>query len=90
VETSLKFTFVLSARNESADSRMMFFGAATAQRHRFAVEHGFPCAISAKNSIEHYRRIRLSIGDQITVERLEALIGDLQAQKAALHPEQKQ
>jgi hypothetical protein len=25
--------------------------------------------------IEHYRRIRLSIGDQATVERLEALIG---------------
>jgi len=31
--------------------------------------------------IEHYRRIRLSIGDQTTVERLEAMIADLQAQK---------
>jgi hypothetical protein len=40
--------------------------------------------------IEHYRRIRLSIGDRITVERIEAMIGDLQAQKATLHPEQKQ
>ena len=40
--------------------------------------------------IEHYRRMRLSIGDQITVERIEALIVDLQAQKATLHPEQKQ
>ena len=40
--------------------------------------------------IEHYRRILLSIGDQITVERLAGLIGDLKAQKAALHPEQKQ
>jgi hypothetical protein len=39
--------------------------------------------------IEHYRRIRSSIGDQITIERIEALIGDLQAQKATLHPEQK-
>ncbi len=39
--------------------------------------------------IEHYRQILLSIGDQITVERLAGLIGDLQAQKAALHPEQK-
>ncbi len=40
--------------------------------------------------IEHYRLIRLSIGDRITIERIEALIGDLQAQKATLHPEQKQ
>jgi hypothetical protein len=34
-------------------------------------------------------RILLSIGDQITVERLAGVIGDLQAQKATLHPEQK-
>jgi len=40
--------------------------------------------------IEHYGRMLLSIGDQITVERIEALIADLQAQKATLHPEQKQ
>ena len=41
--------------------------------------------------IDHYRRMLLSIGDQVTVERIEALIADLQAQKAALHhPEQKQ
>ena len=40
--------------------------------------------------IEQYRKILLSIGDQITVERLAGLIGDLQAQKATLHPEQKQ
>jgi hypothetical protein len=40
--------------------------------------------------IDQYRRILLSIGDQITVERLAGLIGDLQAQKATLHPEQKQ
>jgi hypothetical protein len=40
--------------------------------------------------IEHYRLIPLSIGDQITVERIEALIEDLRAQKATLHPEQKQ
>jgi hypothetical protein len=32
----------------------------------------------------------LSIGDQITIERIEAMIGDLQAQKVTLHPEQKQ
>jgi hypothetical protein len=38
--------------------------------------------------IEHYQKMLLAIADQITVERLRALIGDLQAQKAALHPEQ--
>jgi len=32
----------------------------------------------------------LSIGDQVTVDRIKVLIGDLQAQKAALHPEPKQ
>jgi hypothetical protein len=39
--------------------------------------------------IEHYRRILSSIDDQITVDRIKAMIGDL-AQKATLHPEQKQ
>jgi hypothetical protein len=40
--------------------------------------------------IEHYQRILVSIGDRATVERLMAMIADLQAQKASLHPEQKQ
>jgi hypothetical protein len=40
--------------------------------------------------IEHYRKILLAIGDQLTVERIKALVEDLQAQKAALHPDQKQ
>ena len=39
--------------------------------------------------IEHYRQMLLSIGDQTTVERIKVLIEGLQAQKAALHPEQK-
>ena len=39
--------------------------------------------------IEHYETIVVSIGDRATVERLMAMIADLQAQKAALHPEQK-
>jgi hypothetical protein len=55
--------------------------------------NGFPMCDKCDEldkKIEHYRRIRLSIGDQITVERIEALIGDLQTQKAAFHPEQKQ
>jgi len=40
--------------------------------------------------IERYSRMLLSIGDQITVERIKALIGELQTQKATIHPEQKQ
>jgi len=40
--------------------------------------------------IDHYRLILLSIGDQITTSRIKAMIGDLQAQKATLHPESKQ
>jgi len=40
--------------------------------------------------IEHYRQMLMSIGDQTTVERIKVLIGDLRAQKATLHPEQKQ
>ena len=54
---------------------------------------GFPMCdkcVEVDKKIEHYRRILLSIGDQITFERLEALIADLREQKATLHPEQKQ
>jgi hypothetical protein len=40
--------------------------------------------------IEHYETMLVSIGDRVTVERLMALVEELQAQKAALHPEQKQ
>jgi hypothetical protein len=40
--------------------------------------------------IEHYETILVSIGDRATVERLMVMITGLQAQKAALHPEQKQ
>jgi hypothetical protein len=37
--------------------------------------------------IERYRRILLSISDQVTVDRTRQLIADLRDQKAALHPE---
>jgi hypothetical protein len=40
--------------------------------------------------IEHYETMIVSIGDRGTVERLMALVADLQVQKAALHPEQEQ
>jgi hypothetical protein len=42
------------------------------------------------NTIERYRRILLAIGDQLTIDRTKEMIADLQAQKAALHPEQAQ
>jgi hypothetical protein len=37
-------------------------------------------------TIERYRQIKRSILDQITVERAQELIAELEAQKAALHP----
>jgi hypothetical protein len=40
--------------------------------------------------IEHYQKLLLGIADQLTVDRIKSLIGDLQAQKSELHPEQKQ
>ena len=40
--------------------------------------------------IEHYETILVSIGDRVTVDRLMAIVANLRAQKAALHPEAKQ
>jgi hypothetical protein len=40
--------------------------------------------------IEHYQKLLWGISDQLTVDRIKSLIADLRAQKAALHPEQKQ
>jgi hypothetical protein len=42
------------------------------------------------DTIERYRRILLAIGDQVTVERTKELIGELEARKAALHPDPPQ
>jgi len=39
--------------------------------------------------IERYRRVSSSLADQITIDRVKALIDELQTQKAELHPEQK-
>ena len=46
--------------------------------------------VALDRKIDHYEQMLISIGDRVTVERLKALIADLQAQKATLHPEQKQ
>jgi hypothetical protein len=43
--------------------------------------------VEIDRTIERYRTISLSIGDQLTVDRTKQLIADLQSQKAALHPE---
>ena len=37
--------------------------------------------------IQHYERIRLSIGDQVTVDRIKELVAEMNAQKAKFHPE---
>jgi len=53
----------------------------------------FLCATSANGSTQRLsitRNCFLGIADQLTVDRIKSLIADLQAQKAALHPEQKQ
>jgi hypothetical protein len=38
-------------------------------------------------TIEHYERIRLSIGDQLTVDRIKELVAEMNAKKAKFHPE---
>jgi hypothetical protein len=40
--------------------------------------------------IEHYQKLLLGIRDQLTVDGIKSLIADLRAQKAVLHPEQKE
>jgi hypothetical protein len=39
------------------------------------------------NKIEHYQKLLFGIGDQLTIDRIKSLIADLQARRAALHPE---
>jgi hypothetical protein len=41
------------------------------------------------DKIEHYRRIAASINDQLTIDRIRELVATLEAEKAALHPEQQ-
>ena len=43
--------------------------------------------VELDEKIRHYERIRSSINDQPTVDRIKELVGQLQAQRAALHPE---
>jgi hypothetical protein len=45
--------------------------------------------VEIDQKIERYRRIQQSILDQYTVDQTRELVADLEAQKAALHPEQQ-
>jgi hypothetical protein len=73
--------------------------------NQFAVRPSYqeasPCRLPAGNfwmcdacdeldeKIEHYKKVRSAMTDQLTIERIKALIAELEAQKAALHPERK-
>jgi hypothetical protein len=41
--------------------------------------------VELDRKIEHYERIRLSIADQVTVDRIKELIAEMSAQKAQFH-----
>lgn len=39
--------------------------------------------------IAHYRKVMSAMTDRLTFERITALVSELEARKAALHPQQK-
>jgi hypothetical protein len=45
--------------------------------------------VELDGKIEHYERIRSSIADQLTVDRIEELVAEMNAQKAKVHPEKE-
>jgi hypothetical protein len=45
--------------------------------------------VEIDKAIARYQRILLSIFDQLTMDRIKELIADLNAKKAALHPERE-
>jgi hypothetical protein len=44
--------------------------------------------VELDGKIEHYRWLASMIDDQLTIDRLKALIAELESRKAALHPAQ--
>jgi hypothetical protein len=54
-------------------------------------ERGPMCdkCVELDKRIERCRRLSSSLADQITIDRIKALIQELQTQKVELHPEQK-
>ena len=47
------------------------------------------CEKCQENKIERYRRIAFSINDQLTIDRLNQLTKDTEAEKAKLHQDQE-
>jgi hypothetical protein len=45
--------------------------------------------VELDKKIERYRRVSSSFADQITIDRIKALIDELQTQNVEPHPEQK-
>jgi len=43
--------------------------------------------VEIDKTVERYRKILMSIGDQFTVDRVKELLAELQVEKVALHPE---
>ena len=45
--------------------------------------------IDIDKAIERFRQVQRTILDQLTVDRAKAMVAELEARKAALHPEEK-
>jgi hypothetical protein len=43
--------------------------------------------VELDEKIAHYERIRSSINDQLTIDRIKELVEQMQAQKSDLHPD---
>jgi hypothetical protein len=41
-----------------------------------------------EKKIAHYRRVMTAMTDQLTIERIAALVAEMEAQMIALHPKQ--
>ena len=42
-----------------------------------------------ENKIQRYRRLAFSVNDQLTIDRINQLIKDIEAEKTKLHPDQQ-
>ena len=42
-----------------------------------------------EKKIAHYRKVMTAMTDQLTIERIAALVADMEAQMTALHPKQR-
>jgi len=44
--------------------------------------------VAIDRKIEHYERLCLSVSDQLTIDRIKALVAEMKAQKAKFHPDE--